>query len=96
MDYWLQELNKETSILIKIRDAYINIRNWKVQRKLYVSFKKQSYFFRFIIITCGGVRACKKWQLHMYILRFTLQTIAKKLKNGKKDDKAGRVPYCLV
>lgn len=32
----------------------------------------------------------------MYILRFTLQTIAKKLKNGKKDDKAGRVPYCLV
>lgn len=93
MDYWLQELNKETSILIKIRDAYINIRNWKVQRKLYVSFKKQSYFFRFIIITCGGVRACKKWQLHVYILRFTLQTIAKKLKNGKKDDKAGRVPY---
>lgn len=80
MDYWLQELNKETSILIKIRDAYIYIRNWKVQRKLYVSFKKQSYFFRFIIITCGGVRACKKWQLHVYILRFTLQTIAKKLK----------------
>ena len=41
MDYWLQELNKETSILDKIRNAYINNRNWEVQRMLYVSFEKQ-------------------------------------------------------
>lgn len=83
MDYWLQELNKETSILDKIRNAYINNRNWKVQRMLYVSFEKQIVIiitFIFIIITCGGVRACKKWQLHVYILSFTLHTVANKLK----------------
>lgn len=48
MDYWLQELNKETSILGKIRNAYINIRNWKVQRKLYVSFEKQIVIFSYL------------------------------------------------
>lgn len=84
MDYWLQELNKETSILIKIRDAYINIRNWKVQRKLYVSFKKQSYFFRFIIITCGGVRACKKWQLHYVYFTFYITNNCKEIKKLKE------------
>lgn len=94
MDYWL---NKETNILGKIRNAYIYNRNWEVQRMLYVSFEKQIVnSFIIIIITCGGVRACKKWQLHVYILKsFTLQPVANNLKNGKKDDKAGRVPYCF-
>lgn len=48
MDYWLQELNKETSILDKIRNAYINNGNWEVQRMLYVSFEKQIVIFSYL------------------------------------------------
>lgn len=31
----------------------------------------------------------------MYILRFYITNSCKQIKNGKKDDKAGRVPYCF-
>ena len=49
MDYWLQELNKETSILDKIRNAYINNKElespenavrilWKANKLLLLSY----------------------------------------------------------